>query len=276
MNLNGKPKIIFQVFKPHTIGGTTTLFHSFINGRLSHHYDFIPLVSEKTRLSLTEFIHLIKYFKRENPDLIEVQGANIEVFPIIMAAKLAGKKILMSVHGIYSDLRELNIFKRLICKYVTEPLSFYLSDAVYTVCEYAAKRKHIIRFSRNLLGYVYNQAPDYSIYNKTQIRIEVRNELGICLDDHVALYIGRITYDKGATFFTQALMHLSGDWPENLKVIIVGDGSLKTYMESQLKTLVDLKRVHFMGIRQDVHRYCYAADFLISPSLHENHSLTIA
>jgi glycosyltransferase involved in cell wall biosynthesis len=46
-------------------------------------------------------------------------------------------------------------------------------------------------------------------------------------------------------------------------------------METKLQSLVDRNQVFFTGIRRDVHKYYNAADFLISPSVHENHSMTI-
>lgn len=270
-----KPKIIIQVINPHKIGGTGTVYENLINSDLKEYFNLSPLVTKKTVPSISEIISLRKYFIAENPDLIEIQGANIEIFSIIIAAKLARKKVLMSVHGLYSDLYEINIIKKLFCKYITEPISFFLSDGVYTVCEFASKRKRIKVPTRNFFGHVYNVAPDYSIFNQTNDRESIRKELKIKIQDNIALYVGRITFDKGVSFLSEALVKLNKKWPQNFKFIIVGDGRYRSKMEKDLRQLIIDNKVFFTGAQNVVHHYYFASDFLVSPSLHENHSVTL-
>lgn len=269
------PKIIVQVLNPDKIGGTSKVYNNLINSDLKEYFIFSSLITKKTAPNISEIIRLQKYFITENPDLIEIQGVNIEVFSIIIAAKLAGKKVLMSVHGLYSDLYEINIIKKLFCKYITEPISFFLSDGVYTVCEFASQRKRIRFPSRNFFGHVYNSAPDYLSFNKIKAHESIRRELKITINDNIALYVGRITFDKGASFLSEALIKLNQDWPQNFRFIIVGDGRYRSKMEKDLKQLIIDNKVFFTGVKNDVHRYYFASDFLVSPSLHENHSVTL-
>jgi glycosyltransferase involved in cell wall biosynthesis len=233
------------------------------------------LIQKKISFSFREIQKLKKEILLQNPDIIELKGANFDVLPSLIASKLAGEKTIMSIHGFYSDMYEIPFYKKIIYRFFTEPLSLLLVDGVYTVCEYASKRRKVRLFSRKLFGFVYNIAPDYSNFNKLKERTDVRKELEIDLNDDVAVYVGRLTYDKGASFLTRALIKLNKCWPKNFKFVVVGNGRYKEQMETELLNLKEDNKVIFTGIRDDVHRYYFASDFLVSPSLHENHSITL-
>lgn len=270
-----KPIIMTQVLNPENIGGTMTVFKTLLNSSLKESFEFVPLIQNSTSLSIKEILKLRKLIKISNPDLVDVQGVNIEALPAIVAAKLAGAKVIMGVHGMYSDLYEISRLKKWISAYIIEPLAFYLSDGVYCVCEFASKRKKVTRFTRRSLGFSYNPAPDYSYYDKVTIRKFMRTELGLNEDETMGIIVSRLTYDKGLSFFTEALLKLLDKWPPDFRILIVGEGRYMKVMKDKLKILVDEGKIIFTGLQNEVHKYLFASDFCISPSLHENHSLTL-
>ena len=273
--MKGKPIIMTQVLNPENIGGTMTVFKTRLNSSLNESFEFVPLIQHNTSFNVKEILRLRKLIKKTKPDLVDVQGVNVEVLPVIVAAKLAGTKVIMGVHGMYSDLYEISRIKKWISALIVEPLAFYLSDGVYCVCEFATKRKKVTRFTRRLLGYSYNPAPDYSSYNKDSIRKNIRMELGIHLNETVGIVVSRITYDKGLSFFAEALLKLINKWPKDFRILIVGDGRYMTVMKEKLRILIDEKKIIILGLQKEVHKYLFSADFCISQSLHENHSLTL-
>ena len=181
----------------------------------------------------------------------------------------------MSVHGLYSDFYEANSLRKVIAKYIMEPLSFCMADAVFTVYEGGTKRKCIRNPSRWLWGFVYNPMPEWDCSLKNKIRVETREALGISEDKIVVCSISRITYDKGYSVLSEALQLLATEWPENLVVLIVGQGSYKEKFIEALQEEIEKGYVIIADATPDVKKYYFASNVFINPSLHENHSNAI-
>jgi glycosyltransferase involved in cell wall biosynthesis len=275
MDKNSKPVIMNQVLNPDSLGGTMTVFNVYFNSLLKESFEFVPLVQSSTRLNFKQIRLYYKFIKAINPVLIDVQGVNIEVLSVLIAAKLAGVKIVMGVHGMYSDLYEISRIKKWISAFITEPISFYLADGVYCVCEFATRRKKVNRFTRHMLGCSYNPAPDYSSFDKERIRNEMRTKLNIDPNIVVGVVISRVTYDKGFSFLTEALLKLRKNWPSNFRLLVVGDGRYMKVMQQKLKGLIEENQIIMVGFQKEIHKYLFPSDFFISPSLHENHSLSL-
>jgi glycosyltransferase involved in cell wall biosynthesis len=270
-----KPVIMTQIINPQNVGGTITVYKDLLNSSLKEFFEFVPLIQHNISLSIKEILKLRKFIKTTNPDLVDVQGVNIEALPVIVAAKLANAKVVMGVHGMYSDHYKVPGLKKWIYGWITEPLSFYLADGVYCVCEFATRRKKVTRFTRRMLGFSYNPAPDYNSYNKKAIRESLRLRLGLNESAIVGIMASRLTYNKGASFLMDALSQLHENWPQNLHVIIIGDGEYLSVIREKLITLIEDKKLILTGQINDVYKYLFAADFYISPSLHENHSISL-
>ncbi|MDP4268281.1 MAG: glycosyltransferase [Bacteroidota bacterium] len=264
-----------QVLNPDSLGGTMTVFNIYFGSALKESFEIVPLVQSNARLNFKQIRSYYRFIKTINPVLIDVQGVNIEVLSVLIAAKLAGIKIVMGVHGMYSDLYEISKIKKWISAFITEPISFYLADGVYCVCEFATRRKKFNRFTRHMLGYSYNPAPDYSSFDKKYIRNEMRTKFNIDPNIVVGIVISRITYDKGLSFLTEALLKLGKNWPSNFRVFIVGDGRYMQVMKEKLQELIEESLVIMVGFQKEIHKYLFSSDFFISPSLHENHSLSL-
>ncbi len=275
--MRNKPLIMQQVVAPKNIGGTSTEYKKLINSTLKIYYDFIPLEQEIIKgLDIKEIIRVTKIIKEKKPDIIHIRGAAIDGLNTIIAAKLARNcKILLSVHGMYSDLYEISNIKKFISYYIIEPLSFRLSDGVYCVCKYATERAKVKRHNSNLLGYVYNTIPKYDVSTKNELRSRIRQKLYISNNSIIGIYVGRITYDKGMSYLSEALLNMEKNWPNDFKMIIIGEGNYENKMRGLLSNLILSNKVIFLGKKINIKDYLFASDFFISPTLHENHSIAL-
>lgn len=272
-----KIKILQQYLQTVEIGGLYTEYHSLKKSHLLKEYEFIPMVLDKYHkgVNVQDIFYYYKIIKDYKPDIIHIRGANVDCLNAILAAKFARSgKILIAVHGMYSDMVYYDKAKKYICRYIIEPIIFGLADGISFVCETTKNRKKFGKYSMKILPTVYNRMP---CFQKMDIkrRVEKRNDLKIPDNAKVALYVGRMTKEKGLVFFFEALEVLDKEWPTHLYFVFVGDGDYKIEMEKLCKKLVHNDRIIFCGQKTDVENYLFISDFFVQPSLHENLSIAI-
>lgn len=272
----GKIKVLHQVLDPSGSGGVSAEYRALKNSKLAVIYDFEPMILNEFHagLNIHDIMFYYRYIKKANPDIIHVRGAAVDGLNAIVAAKLARKgKILVTVHGMYSDLVYISPVKKWISKNVIERLSFQLADGISCVCRRAMERDYFKPYSKKMLPYVYNRMPRFDLNMRKQYRDEIRRKYDINIDDIVGIYVGRMTREKGLETLLESLNQLKQNWPERFTVLFVGDGDFRAQMEQVCVQISD--RIRFAGDQKDVEKYYAAGDFFLQPSLHENHSISL-
>ena len=271
-----KIKVLHQVLDPSGAGGVSAEFRALKSSGLDNKYEFIPMILRdyKSGLNIHDILFYFREIKEINPDIIHVRGAAIDGLNAVIAAKFARcGKILVTVHGMYSDLVYIHPLKRWISKYIVEWLIFKLSDGISCVCEKAMNRTYFDRYRKKMLPYVYNRMPIFDENLKEKFHNLIRNKYNIPKEAKVCLYVGRMTKEKGLLYFIYALNELKKDWPSNLVFLFVGDGEYRKIMQEACISFGN--NVIFTGNQKNVEMFYDAADFFIQPSLHENHSISL-
>lgn len=120
--------------------------------------------------------------------------------------------------------------------------------------------------------HVLNNAIDAERYRfDPKVRQEVRSELGIPADALVAGHVGRFMAPKNHGF----LLRIFAELPDHARLLLVGDGVLRTNIEQQAKVLAIRDRIIFTGVRTDVDRLLQAMDIFLMPSLFEGLPVSI-
>ena len=91
----------------------------------------------------------------------------------------------------------------------------------------------------------------------------------------IGIYVGRVTKEKGLAYLVDALKQLDTSWPPELCLLVVGDGDYLREMQAECSALRHAQQVIFTGQQEQVQKYLNASDFFLSPSLHENLSISI-
>lgn len=274
--MSRKTKVMQQVLNPTGYGGVSVEYRALAKSKLEDEYEFIPLILNDSQKGIN--LHDIKYYYTEirkvKPDILQVRGAAVDGLNAQIAVRLASPKtkVMLCVHGMYSDLVFFSRIKHVIAQYIVEPLCFTLANGISFVYKGAEKRKKLRRYRKKFIQFVYNRMPDYSDIDQQDLRWRFRRSFGIPDDAVVGLYCGRVTREKGIDHLTDAIEQVMRDHSENVFFVIVGDGdSLK-----EMKNRFDGNRnVVFTGAVSDVTPALSAADFFIQPSLHENHSVAL-
>ena len=268
--------VVQQSVSLSVTGGTITEFKSLQCSALTQELCFIPMILTDFRrgINLHDILFYYRFLKKQEYNIVHVRGAGPDGLNCILAAKLAGKgKILVTVHGMYSDLVYISSLKRWISANIIEKMSFRLADGISCVCEATDKRPVFNKYRKKMLPYVYNRMPHYNLLTHPQKRLAVRKRLGIEEGEIVALFMGRITKEKGLHILVQALGKLEPRFFDRLTVIIAGCGEYLKDLQSECRAYGD--KIMFSGEVHNAEDYYAAADFFLFPSLHENHSIAL-
>ncbi len=153
-------------------------------------------------------------------------------------------------------------------RYEFDRIIAVLADATVAVSEstrdYLLKEKNlnprkvvVIRNGRTLTG-----------FSPSAGRLEtLRAELGIAPDEAVLGVFGRLEEQKGHCYLIEALPAVAAR--TRLKVLFVGDGSLRAGLEASARARGLEGRIVFTGYRQDWMDLMALSDLVVLPSLYE-------
>jgi glycosyltransferase involved in cell wall biosynthesis len=110
---------------------------------------------------------------------------------------------------------------------------------------------------------------DLTPFRKPVDKIAVRAELGIPTDAFVIGHVGRFEAQKNHVFLLEIVAEVAKREPR-MRLLLLGDGSLRPILEQKVIHLGLADRVIFAGVRSDVPRLMLGAvDVFILPSLYE-------
>lgn len=264
------PRIALHIIMPNEVSGANTSNWAIANSVLGEYYDFDFLVQEFPaggRVNVKLIRHLRDQIREYAPDLVHVAGLQSSGFHAVIAARLAGyRNVLVTVHGFSGDAIGAGAIKRHIFSSVIEPMTLRLSRYVLTVCEEAGQKSMIRRVGSKYLGVIHNAAPEID-FDLDSARRAFRAELGVADTDFLVGISGRMVYDKGITFISEAIDRLED---RSVKFVFFGDGEYLEWMSEHHLTLIDQGRVFLLGRRTDVVHLLPGCDLFLFATLHEN------
>ena len=184
------------------------------------------------------------------------------------------KNLILSPHSTIPFSRYNYIQNLIYLRFVQE------SDQIHYLCE--AQRlflKKTYKIAKHQNSIVYNGV-DSNYFNpnifQQNTRGELRNTLGINMDDKVIIQVARLQKEKCHSDAIMALSFLNSQKiGTNTHLVIVGSGK-STYV-SALKAIVQNENlndfVHFVGSQSDVRPYLYMADLFTLTSESETFSI---
>ncbi|MDR3574709.1 MAG: glycosyltransferase [Anaerolineaceae bacterium] len=233
---------------------------------MTDQYDFSVVTQNRPArgINFRLILEMAQSIKKINPDLVHVRGLQNEGFHGVMASYLAGcRKILVSVHGFSEDSTVRGPVNQRLLSYLLEPLTLCLAQRVYCVCKAGLNKSLIRRFASKKSTVIYNgiEISPLKVQENT-----LRNQLGAESIDIVALYVGRISRDKGLLVLAETLKKMT-DPPI---VWLAGDGPDSENVCKAFGSLTESGRVRLLGRREDIPDLLNACDFFVFPTLFEN------
>jgi len=112
------------------------------------------------------------------------------------------------------------------------------------------------------------EIPNLSDDDRRSARVELRQRLGLGTDTPIVAAAGRLSPEKGAAYFIQAIPAIRGKFP-GASFVLFGDGPLRRELEGLTKELGITQAVRFAGFMPDFTRLLPGVNVLVNPSLSE-------
>lgn len=186
-----------------------------------------------------------------NPKVIHAHGL-ISAVPAIFWGKIFRKKVIVSLHSIYSFPKS-GLYREFV-KFL-----FNSSDSILCLSKKSYEEVVVLGVSKDKIK-VFTYWIDLDRFKD----VSTISKKSITKKTFSVLYVGRLVAEKGLRELLKALYL----WDKNIKLVIVGTGPLE---EEILKASKDLKNLRFAGKvnQEDLPGLYSSADLTIVPSVTE-------
>jgi glycosyltransferase involved in cell wall biosynthesis len=231
--------------------------------------DVYPLPSLSRPYQLSAMSRLFRILRVAAPDIVHTHlfVSSLCVAPL---AKLCGVPVVIEScrikegwrHGLWKSYAIDRWVERFIDANIaiSESLRRYLIEGK----GFPPKNVVMIRNGRELSQVLVAREKDIS---------HLREEFSLRDDELVVVVPGRLEIQKGLCYFIQALPTVLRRFPK-VRVLFVGDGSLRAQLSADVAQRNLTKLVIFTGYRKDVYDLICLADLVVLPSLYEGLPLT--
>ncbi|MBI4611290.1 MAG: glycosyltransferase family 4 protein [Candidatus Rokubacteria bacterium] len=220
----------------------------------------------RRQLSLMRILRLSAIMRHEQVDLVHSMGARAD-FAARIAARLAGRPLVVSTVAMFVDGYEVSALKRALYRRVIR-LTERLTDGFIAVSD--AVRKTLVeghRIPEAKVRRIYSGVELEAFSPEGQNGFGLRRELALEPGAPVVGTIGRLVYQKAQHVFLQAASLAQRSIP-NVQVLIVGDGPFRRSLEGLSREL-GLHACRFAGFREDVPHLLSLMDVFALPSILE-------
>lgn len=286
-------KRILHVVSSMNAGGMETMIMNYYRhlDRTKYQFDFMihdpnPVFFEKEIASLGGKIYRVSP-QRPNPfknhkeirallkthhfDAIHVHQGITYFYPLKYAKKIGIPNRIVHNHGINRQfLKYLKLYNNLYARKRISSLGNHFIACSETVLNHLFSNQIIQKKQYIILP---NAIDVEKFCYDEQKRDSIRKEFHIG-EEKVFLHIGTFTKPKNHVFMLEAFNSYVKKDPQ-AKLLLVGEGILKSEVEHFVQDSHLQNNVIFTGVRQDVPALLSAADAMLFPSLYEGLPLTL-
>ena len=226
-------------------------------------------LAEKGLVNFKIYFKLKKILKDIKPDIVHTHLHKADFYGRLASKSIGVNHIFSTCHN-YStkhsgaDIEKLSAFDR-IDNYVVN----------YTGCKLIAisdiVRKYLINRSTNFSSSIETIYNGVDVENRIIQKLEkdqmlkLRADLGFRADDKIILIMGRLEIQKGHLFFLESVNDLLKK-TDNLKILILGEGSLRQKIEKYIDDEGLTSKVKLAGFLPESEPYTEIADIVAVPS----------
>lgn len=202
-------------------------------------------------------------FARERFDIVHTHTPVGGVLTRLAAreSRKGGTKVIYTAHGFH--FYDGSPAANWMLWYPVERLMSRFCDVLITINQEDYRRAQ--RFARCYVEYVPGVGVDLGRFEKHVDCVGKRAELGLEDEDFALLSVGDLIPRKNQIAVVDSLPLL----PENVKLLVCGEGVERERLESEIEALGLADRARLLGFRDDVCDIMRACDALVFPSVHE-------
>ncbi len=214
---------------------------------------------------------ILKIIRGFRPDIVITHhdDANISIIPTLLIYKIFLKNVNIKfyafIHAGTEQYNTKNFYTKLV-EFIIKNFYKYF-DRVYTV---SLGNKELLKkhFKLHNLDVFYLPI-DVNKYQQLSNEPLEEKYKHIFKDSFVFINIGRLTEQKGQWFLIRAFKKVAEKYP-NAKLIILGDGELRTKLQELINKLNLQKNVYLLGMQKNPFKFLKHSDCFIFSSLWES------
>ena len=217
----------------------------------------VTFLNKKNGIDFIIVLKLITLIRKENPAIIHSHlYASTYVF---IAALICKKRFIHTVHNVAD--RELPKFHRILMG-----LAYSCNISIPIAISIAVKEsmKKLYKNKINCIEVIYNGIDINKFFSNTKKRNNIINFISI----------GRLTSQKNHKLLLEAFYILSQEL-NNIQLTILGEGELKTDLETLVNSYNISDKVFFKGYISNIERFLSTSDIFILTSGYEGFGLVI-
>ena len=212
------------------------------------------------------FLELVRQFKKSSIDLVHTHKYKDTILAG-PAAKLCGiPHVVRTVHGLREPFEGFQSFKMSCYEAIERTVHRYCVDSIIGVSS-QIESKYKVEGEVSRVTCIRNGI-DLEGKSVHTDRWRTRKELRVDSETCLIGTVGRLTPVKGIPYLLEAARMLLRQGA-NVKVLVVGDGSIRPDLMTQTRELGITDNVVFLGHREDTDVLLQALDIFVLPSLSE-------
>lgn len=209
---------------------------------------------------------LARYLRKSKIDILHLHNPTA-LFYGTLAGKIAGIPcIIYTEHGRdFSSSSKVKIANRILCRMVDKIVVVAECGKRYLVEHEGVNEKKIIK--------IYNGIDSKKFGTRQEVTL-IRRELGITDDQSLIGIVARLDPIKNHTCLIRAMKIIAAKLSEAV-LLIIGDGALRSELESLTAKLQLQNHIKFLGARNNIAELLSVMDVFVLSSLSEGLSLTL-
>ena len=246
-----------------------------LNKVKNHPFDIIQIKGLKWKLNFLHdpivLLKLIKLLKKKHYDIVHTHTTKAGILGRI-AAYLSGVPVI--IHGLHgSTFQAFNSGLLNWLLFLFERLTGGFTDAYISVSKVLSKTYIEKGIGKKDNHYTVYSGMELSKFYHARDKInyqEKYKELGIKEGEFLIGNVARLETRKGHQFLLDAFKNVVGEQKySQVKLLIIGEGNKRKYLENYVKELNLGDKVIFTGYREDVEELMALMDIFVLTSLRE-------
>jgi len=234
----------------------------------------IKIINLPRTFFFKKILEIRKAILSEKPDIIHLHGTRSAFLGRIAVIGIKrNKKVIYTLHGFHLPRKRI-LFKPVLL--LGERILNRWTDVLVCVskADELLVRKYNLIDSKKIVV-IPNGIKSFSkdLRKINQKVTKIRRKLGINDQDTVLLYLGRIDPPKDVVTIIEALQILNREGYNNIKLVIVGEGSQKRFLERKYNFLRNL--LFWEGFQKETMPYLFLADIVVLSSQWEGCPLSL-
>lgn len=207
-----------------------------------------------------------KLCKKHNIEILHTHSSKAGVVGRISARLVGTIATVHTIHG-FSFHNFMNWGRKKFFIFLEKIMS-YLTDALLLVSETERKIAIKLKFKpKRYMETIYNSV-DFEPFGIDIDRESFRKNLGYCNSDIIIGFTGRFSQQKALHILIKAFSNINNSY-KNTKLLLVGDGDLRSELEFLCENLNIKDKVLMTGFQSDVAPFYKIMDIFVMTSLWE-------